>query len=79
MINLGNHRPVRLERFIEVLEEALGVKARRNLMPMQPGDVPRTYADVCKARDLLEWEPVIPIEEGIPRFVAWYREYYGAS
>ncbi len=78
VVNLGNHRPVRLERFIEVLEQALGVKARRNPLPMQPGDVPRTYADVSRARELLGWEPVVPIEEGIPRFVAWYREYYGA-
>ena len=78
VVNLGNHRPVELAHFIEVLEDALGVKARRNLLPMQPGDVPRTYADVSRARELLDWEPVIPIEEGIPRFVAWYREYYGA-
>ena len=78
VINLGNHRAVRLERFIRVLEEALGVEARRNYLPMQPGDVPRTYADVTRARELLGWAPTTPIEEGIPRFVAWYRDYYGA-
>ncbi len=77
VINLGNHRAVRLERFIRVLEEALGVEARRNYLPMQPGDVPRTYADVARARELLGWAPTTPIEEGIPRFVAWYRDYYG--
>ncbi len=78
VINLGNHRAVRLERFIRVLEEALGVEAQKNYLPMQPGDVPRTYADVTRARELLGWAPTTPIEEGIPRFVAWYRDYYGA-
>ncbi len=77
VINLGNHEPVRLERFIAVLEEALGVRAVRRELPMQPGDVPRTYADVEKARRLLGWAPTTPIEVGIPRFVAWYRSYHG--
>ncbi len=77
VINLGNHEPVRLERFIAVLEEALGVRAVRRELPMQPGDVPRTYADVEKARRLLGWVPTTPIEVGIPRFVAWYRSYHG--
>ncbi len=75
VVNLGNHRPVRLERFIEVLEEALGKTARKNYLPMQPGDVPRTYADVTRAKELWGWEPTTPIEVGIPRFVAWYREW----
>ncbi len=77
VLNLGNSRTVRLDRFIRVLEDALGVEARKNLLPMQPGDVPRTYADVSKTRRLLGWEPRTPIEEGIPRFVAWYREHHG--
>ncbi|WP_025322820.1 NAD-dependent epimerase [Deferrisoma camini] len=72
VVNLGNHRPVRLERFIAVLEDALGRKARRNYLPMQPGDVPRTYADVSRAKELWGWEPTTPIEVGIPRFVEWY-------
>lgn len=72
VVNLGNHRPVRLERFIAVLEDALGKKARRNYLPMQPGDVPRTYADVSRAKELWGWEPTTPIEVGIPRFVEWY-------
>lgn len=76
VLNLGNHRPVRLEHFIGVLERALGVEAVRNLLPMQPGDVPRTFADISKSRRLLGWEPTTPIEEGIPRFVEWYREYH---
>jgi len=77
VINLGNSQTVSLERFIEVLEQTLGVKATRNYLPLQPGDVPRTYADVSKARRLLGWEPTTSIEEGIPRFVDWYRWYCG--
>jgi UDP-glucuronate 4-epimerase len=79
VLNLGNHRPVRLDHFIGVLERALGKQARRNLLPMQPGDVPRTCADVDRSRRLLGWEPTTPIEEGIPRFVEWYREYHGVT
>ncbi|MDW7710726.1 MAG: NAD-dependent epimerase [Deferrisomatales bacterium] len=79
VLNLGNSRTVRLDRFIRILEGALGVEARRNLLPMQPGDVPRTFADVSKTRRLLGWEPRTTIEEGIPRFVAWYREYHGEA
>lgn len=76
VVNLGNHEPVRLERFIAVLEEALGAVAVRRELPMQPGDVPRTYADVDKAKRLLGWAPTTPIEVGILRFVAWYRDYH---
>ena len=79
VLNLGNHRPVRLDHFIGVLERALGKQARRNLLPMQPGDVPRTCADVTRSRRLLGWEPATPIEEGIPRFVEWYRRYHGVT
>ncbi len=77
VLNLGNHQSVRLERFIEVIEQAVGRPAVKNYLPMQPGDVPRTYADVDRAARLLGWRPTTPIETGIPRFVAWYREYYG--
>jgi len=79
VLNLGNHRPVRLEHFIGVLEQALGRAAERNLLPMQPGDVPRTYADISRTKKLLGWEPTTAIEEGIPRFVEWYREYHGVK
>ncbi|MHB8763238.1 MAG: NAD-dependent epimerase [Deferrisomatales bacterium] len=77
VVNLGNHQPVPLGRFIQVLEQALGVAAVRRELPMQPGDVPRTYADVDKAGRLLGWAPTTPIEVGIQRFVEWYREYHG--
>jgi UDP-glucuronate 4-epimerase len=76
LLNLGNSRTVGLGRFVAVLEDALGVKARKNYLPMQPGDVPRTYADVSKTRRLLGWRPTTTIEEGIPRFVRWYRDYH---
>ncbi len=77
VLNLGNSDTVALGRFIETLEGALGVRAEKNLLPMQPGDVPRTYADISRAKALLGWAPTTPIEVGIPRFVRWYREYHG--
>lgn len=75
--NLGNHRPVALRRFVQVLEDALGIRAQIELAPLPPGDVVRTYADIEASRRDLGFEPKTPIEEGLPRFVAWYREYHG--
>jgi UDP-glucuronate 4-epimerase len=75
--NLGNHRPEKLLDFIAVLERAIGRSAVRELLPMQPGDVPMTYADIEPARRDLGFAPTTPIAEGLPRFVAWYREYHG--
>ncbi|HSB44154.1 MAG TPA: NAD-dependent epimerase [Nitrospira sp.] len=74
--NIGNHQPVELLRFIEVLEQALGKKAEKKLMPLQPGDVPATYADIDDLARDVGFAPATPIEEGIPRFVKWYREFY---
>jgi len=74
--NIGNHQPVDLMHFIEVLENALGKKAERKLMPLQPGDVPATYADIEDLTRETGFKPVTSIEEGIPRFVKWYREFY---
>jgi UDP-glucuronate 4-epimerase len=74
--NIGNHQPVELLRFIEVLENALGKKAEMKLMPMQPGDVPATYADIEDLTNDVGFKPTTPIEVGIPRFVKWYREFY---
>ena len=75
--NIGNHQPVELLRYIEVLEDKLGRKAERNLLPMQPGDVPDTCADVeALVRDT-GYSPSTPIETGVGRFVDWYRTYYG--
>lgn len=75
--NIGNHQPVELERFIEILEGALGVKADKRYLPMQPGDVPATYADVDDLMRDISFRPDTPLEEGIGKFVAWYREYHG--
>ena len=74
--NIGNHQPVELLHFIEVLEQALGKKAEKKLMPLQPGDVPATYADIDDLARDVGFAPATPIEEGIPRFVKWYREFY---
>lgn len=76
--NIGNHQPVELLRFIEVLEDALGKKAEKRLMPLQPGDVPATYADIDDLAHDVGFKPATPIEVGIPRFVKWYRDFYKA-
>ena len=75
--NIGNNSPVELLRFIEVLEGALGKTAEKNLLPIQAGDVPATYADVDDLIADVGFKPATSIEEGIGRFVAWYRSFYG--
>lgn len=76
LYNIGNHQPVELLRFIEVLEDALGKKAEKNFLPLQPGDVPATYADVDDLVKDVDFKPNTPIEVGIRRFVEWYRSFY---
>ncbi|MBP7867059.1 MAG: NAD-dependent epimerase [Acidobacteria bacterium] len=76
LYNIGNNQPVRLMRLIEVLEHALGRTAEKRFLPMQPGDVPATWADVDDLARDAGFRPHTPVEEGIARFVAWYREYY---
>ncbi|MDA3913856.1 NAD-dependent epimerase [Oleiagrimonas sp.] len=76
--NIGNNTPVELIRYIEVLEECLGRKARKNLLPLQPGDVPDTYADVEELTRDTGYAPSTPVETGIRKFVDWYREFYKA-
>ena len=76
LYNIGNNDPVELNRLIELLEEGLGMEAKRNLMPLQPGDVPATYADVSDLADDLGFHPGTPLEEGVRRFLAWYQEFY---
>ena len=73
--NIGNQSPVELLRFIGLLEENLGVKAQMNFLPLQPGDVPATLADCSDLERAVGYRPSTPIEEGVRRFVAWYREY----
>ncbi|MDR2546888.1 MAG: GDP-mannose 4,6-dehydratase [Lachnospiraceae bacterium] len=74
--NIGNNKPEHLLRFIELLEEKLGVKATKEFLPMQAGDVQRTYADIDDLVADFDFKPQISIEEGLDRFVKWYREYY---
>ena len=76
MLNLGNSQRVELMRYIEVLEEKLGRKAMLNLLPMQPGDVARTEADVTDTKAALDYAPSTPIEVGVSNFVDWYLDYY---
>lgn len=75
--NIGNNRPVELMDYIAALEKALGKTAEKKLLPLQPGDVPDTYADVADLVRDFDYRPNMPVEEGVARFVAWYREYYG--
>ena len=77
--NIGNHTPVELGRFIEIIEEATGRAADKRFLPMQPGDVVATYADVSRLADAVGFAPSTPLEDGIAAFVAWYRDFYGAS
>ena len=74
--NIGNNRPVKLMRYIEVLEQCLGQKAKLELLPLQAGDVPETIADVSRLAAAVGFKPATPIETGIARFVEWYRGYY---
>lgn len=78
LYNIGNNRVVELMHFVAVLEEAIGKKARVKQLPMQPGDVHATYADIASTTRDLGFRPTTGIEEGLPRFVAWYREFYKA-
>ena len=75
ILNIGNNRPEKLLRLIGVLGDALGVKPQLELLPMQPGDVPATYADIEKIRTKTGFTPQTPIETGIPRFTEWYRRW----
>jgi UDP-glucuronate 4-epimerase len=74
--NIGNSRPIELMHYIEIIEDCLGKKAEKNLLPMQPGDVPDTYADVSALTEGVGYQPDTPIEEGVRKFVGWYRGYY---
>ena len=77
IINLGNHRCEELTRVIQLLEQELQVPAKQELLPIQPGDVPATYADIARAQAKLGFQPVTPIDVGVPRFIDWYLDYHG--
>ncbi len=77
LYNIGNHEPVELMAFIETIEEAVGRKAEKNMLPMQDGDVVATYADTGDLRQAVGFAPRTPLKEGVAKFVAWYQAYYG--
>jgi UDP-glucuronate 4-epimerase len=77
LFNIGNSRPTDLMRYIDVLEQCLGRKAERELLPMQPGDVPETWANVDALGEAVGYRPTTSIEVGVSRFVEWYRAYHG--
>jgi UDP-glucuronate 4-epimerase len=76
IFNLGNNKPVNLLDFIEILEKKINIKANKNLVPMQPGDMKETYADISKSTKMLGFKPKTTIEEGLSRFIEWYKTYY---
>jgi UDP-glucuronate 4-epimerase len=77
LYNIGNNNPVDLMHFIGCIEKALGREAKKNFLPLQPGDVPKTYANVDALVADVGFKPATPIEDGITKFIAWYRSYYG--
>lgn len=76
VLNIGNHHPECLTEFISAIEDTLGIKAKRNLLPIQPGDVPETYASNIKLKAITGFSPSTPLREGVRKFVEWYRDYY---
>lgn len=79
VVNIGNSNPVQLSDYINAIERATGITAQRNLMPMQPGDVPATWADIQLLERLTGYTPQTSVEEGVSRFVAWYQEYVATN
>jgi len=77
IFNIGNNNPVQLEDYVNALEKALGVEAKRELLPLQAGDVPDTYADSSALKTAVDYQPATPVSDGVGQFVGWYREYYG--
>jgi len=77
VFNIGNHDPVELLAFIEAIEASLGVTAQKNFLPLQDGDVPATYADTAELNDWVGFAPATRVRDGVARFVAWYKGYYG--
>ena len=76
IFNIGNGQPVQLMDYITALETALGIEAKKNFMPIQPGDVPATWADTSRLDSWVGFKPDTPVTEGVARFVDWYRTYY---
>jgi len=78
IFNIGNNAPVKLSAYIEAIEEAVGRTANKEMLPLQAGDVPDTYADVSELERAVGYKPATPVREGVARFVSWYRDYFGS-
>jgi UDP-glucuronate 4-epimerase len=76
LLNIGNNAPVQLTEYVEAIEEALGKKAIRELLPLQPGDVPNTFADISALVKAVGYRPATPVRQGVAAFVKWYRQYF---
>ena len=74
--NLGNNKPEKLNKFIELIESSLKIDAKKKLLPIQPGDVPSTFADIAESKKDLNFQPKVGINEGVPKFVEWFKKYY---
>jgi UDP-glucuronate 4-epimerase len=79
IFNIGNNDPVQLTEYVDALEVALGRTAIREYLPLQPGDVPDTFADVSELQRVVGYKPATPAREGVLRFIEWYHDYYGVS
>jgi UDP-glucuronate 4-epimerase len=78
LFNLGNSKTMKLMELISIIEEELGREAKKNYLPLQPGDVPETYADIEKTREMLGFNPKTPLRSGVKEFITWYKDYYNA-
>ena len=76
MFNFGYHKSENLMDMIGVIEKGLGIQAKIDFQPMQPGDVPESFADIDLSTEMLSYRPITDINEGIPRFTTWYKDYY---
>jgi UDP-glucuronate 4-epimerase len=79
VFNIGNSNPVRLIQYIEAIEHALGQKAQLEMLPLQPGDVPDTFADVTELERAVGYRPATTVSQGVAKFVAWYLSYFGSE
>ena len=76
IFNIGNNQPVKLTDFIQAIESSLNLKAEKEFLPIQPGDVPATFADIQALKDYVDFQPSTSIHDGISRFIQWYKSYY---
>ena len=77
--NIGSNNPINLLRYIEIIEDALGVKAKKEFLPMQPGDVPDSLADLEKIKSVSGYQPKVSYKEGVKKFIEWYKHFYKVS